>query len=180
MEAALTPGDAFPTADLHIADGHVRIGVMVCFDREFPESARALMLGGAEVILTPNACLLGDDRVGQLRARAFENMVGVAMANYAAPEPADPGGCDGRSVAFSGICFAPDGRPWTTRWPRPAANRASTWPRSISTSCAPTASARSGATPTASRAPTRRSSPTRRRRSSPATTRGAHGPDPST
>jgi predicted amidohydrolase len=111
MEAALTPGDAFPTSDLHIADGHVRIGVMVCFDREFPESARALMLGGAEVILTPNACLLSDDRVGQFRARAFENMVGVAMANYAADEPVDPGGCNGRSVAFSGICFTPDGRP---------------------------------------------------------------------
>jgi predicted amidohydrolase len=111
MEAALTPGDAFPTADLHIADGHVRIGVMVCFDREFPESARALMLGGAEVILTPNACLLGDDRVGQFRARAFENMVGAAMANYAASESADPLGCNGRSVAFSGICFTPEGRP---------------------------------------------------------------------
>jgi predicted amidohydrolase len=114
MEAALTPGDTFPTADLDTAGGRVRVGVMVCFDREFPESARALMLGGAEVILTPNACLLGDDRVGQFRARAFENMVGVAMANYATPEPAnpaDPGECNGRSVAFSGICFAPDGRP---------------------------------------------------------------------
>jgi len=111
MEAALTPGDGFPTADLDTAGGPVRIGVMICFDREFPEAARALMLGGAEVILTPNACLLGDDRVGQFRARAFENMVGVAMANYAADDPADPDGCNGRSVAFSGICFTPEGRP---------------------------------------------------------------------
>jgi len=27
---------------------------MICFDREFPESARLLMLNGAEIILTPN------------------------------------------------------------------------------------------------------------------------------
>ncbi len=60
-----------------------------------------LMLNGAEVILTPNACALddresgiGDVRIAQFRARAFENLVGVAMANYAAPQH------DGRSVAF--------------------------------------------------------------------------------
>ena len=114
MEAALTPGDGFRVADLDLARGRVRVGVMVCYDREFPESARALMLDGAEVVLTPNACLLTDDRVGQFRARAFENMVGVAMANYAtpdAPDPSDPGECNGRSVAFTGICFAPDGTP---------------------------------------------------------------------
>ncbi len=71
---------------------------MICFDREFPESAR---LKGAEVVLTPNACELQDDaagigdiRVAQFRSRAFENAIGVAMANYAAPQ------LDGRSVAF--------------------------------------------------------------------------------
>lgn len=74
---------------------------MICFDREFPESARLLMLKGAEVVLTPNACELQDDaaglgdiRIAQFRSRAFENAVGVAMANYAAPQ------LDGRSVAF--------------------------------------------------------------------------------
>jgi N-carbamoylputrescine amidase len=113
MEWALTPGDGFRVTDLDVACGRVRVGVMICYDREFPESARALMLGGAEVILTPNACPLTDDRIGQFRARAFENMVGVAMANYAAPDPAarDPGACNGRSAAFSGICFAADGTP---------------------------------------------------------------------
>ncbi len=59
-----------------------------------------LMLGGAELILTPNACPLandpeiGDLRLAQFRARAWENLVAVAMANYAAPE------CDGSSVAY--------------------------------------------------------------------------------
>jgi N-carbamoylputrescine amidase len=62
------------------------------------------MLGGAEVIVTPNACPLTGDRIGQFRARAFENMVAVAMANY--PR------FGGRSCAFDGIAFAPaDGSP---------------------------------------------------------------------
>lgn len=103
-EAAFTPGDAFPVADLDTAAGTVRVGVMICYDREFPESARELMLGGAELILTPNACELTDDRVGQFRARAFENMVAVAMANYPAPR------WNGRSCAFDGMVAAePDG-----------------------------------------------------------------------
>jgi N-carbamoylputrescine amidase len=113
-ENDVTPGDRLPTAELDTAAGTVRVGVMICFDREFPETARALMLGGAELLLTPNACPLPDDRVGQFRARAFENMVGVAMANYAAEPDDDPDGfdaCDGRSVAFSGIAFDADGRP---------------------------------------------------------------------
>ena len=112
MEAALTPGDGFRVADLDTRAGTVRVGLMICYDREFPESARVLMLGGAELILTPNACGLDADRLGQFRARAYENMVGVAMANYATPDPADDLGhlepldvCNGHSVAFSGIKF---------------------------------------------------------------------------
>jgi len=61
--------------------------------------ARVLMLKGAELILTPNACMLEPNQIGQFRARAFENMVGVAMANYAAPQ------ANGHSVAFDGIAF---------------------------------------------------------------------------
>jgi N-carbamoylputrescine amidase len=112
MEAALTPGDAFRVADLDTRSGTVRVGIMICYDREFPESARMLMLGGAEVILTPNACGLDIDRLGQFRARAYENMVGVAMANYATPDlTADRGHlqpldvCNGHSVAFSGMRY---------------------------------------------------------------------------
>jgi len=110
-EAVLEPGSDFPVVDLELKDGTVRVGVMICYDREFPESARLLMLGGAEIILTPNACPLDDDRVGQFRARAFENMVGVAMANYAAPDPLSDGRdtYNGHSVAFSGICYGTSG-----------------------------------------------------------------------
>ena len=98
-EAALTPGDGFCVCTLDTDGGDVRIGAMICFDREFPESARILMLKGAELILTPNACTLEVNRISQFRARAYENMVGVAMTNYAAPQ------ANGHSVAFDAVAF---------------------------------------------------------------------------
>ncbi len=102
-EAACTPGDGFYVCTLDTAQGGVQIGAMICYDREFPESARVLMLKGAEIILTPNACDLEANRIGQFRARAFENMVGVAMANY-------PGAGMGHSVAFDPIAFDKSGQ----------------------------------------------------------------------
>ena len=39
------------------------VGAMICYDRGFPESARILMLKGAELILVPNASDLGDSVV---------------------------------------------------------------------------------------------------------------------
>ena len=99
-EAACTPGEEFFVAPLNTESGDVQVGAMICFDREFPESARILMLKGAELILTPNACTLDEHRIGQFKARAYENMVGVAMANYAAPQ------CNGHSVAFDAVAFA--------------------------------------------------------------------------
>jgi len=50
-EAALTPGDTFPVATIDSGKGDLRVGAMICYDREFPESARLLMLGGAELIV---------------------------------------------------------------------------------------------------------------------------------
>lgn len=101
-EAALTPGDRFEVCTLDTAVGEVKVGTMICYDREFPESARCLMLAGAELILTPNACALEGNRLAQFRARAFENMVAVVMANYA-------GAGMGHSVAYDGIAFGADG-----------------------------------------------------------------------
>jgi predicted amidohydrolase len=100
LEKYLIPGTEFLVCDLDTKSGPVKTGAMICFDREFPESARILMLKGAEIILVPNACTLDDNRLGQFRARAFENMLGVAMANYAAPQ------YNGLSVAFDGIVYA--------------------------------------------------------------------------
>ena len=97
VERHLTPGDDYPVTDLDARVGPLRVGTMICYDREFPEAARELMLGGAEVVLVPNACDLTDDRFGQVRARAFENMQAHVVANYAAPT------FNGRSCAFDGV-----------------------------------------------------------------------------
>lgn len=101
VEKHLTPGDDFYTAPLHTAAGEVQIGAMICYDREFPESARILMLKGAEIILIPNACPLEQNRLMQLRTRAFENMVGAAVANYPYGKP----DCNGHSAAYDGMAY---------------------------------------------------------------------------
>jgi predicted amidohydrolase len=100
-EKRLTPGDDFYVSDLNTESGKVKIGAMICYDREFPESARILMLKGAEIILVPNACPMEINRLSQLRARAFENMVGIATANYPKEQP----DCNGHSSAYDGIAY---------------------------------------------------------------------------
>lgn len=99
MEEVIEPGDDFHVSTLDTAQGDLAVGAMICFDREFPESARLLMLKGAELILTPNACELEINRLSQYRARSFENMVALAMANYPYPQFND------NSIAFDGIAF---------------------------------------------------------------------------
>lgn len=99
IESALMPGDDFPVCELDTERGNVKVGFMICYDREFPESARILMLKGAELILTPNACTLDEHRLSQFKTRAIENMVGVAMTNYAAPQN------NGHSIAFDPIAY---------------------------------------------------------------------------
>ena len=93
-ERVLEPGTEFKVCDF---DG-VKIGIMICYDREYPESARILMLKGAEIILVPNDCVSMRPRLQALSTRAYENMCGVAMAN--------PNGKNaGNSCAFSPICW---------------------------------------------------------------------------
>ncbi len=101
MEASMTPGEGFSTGVLDTRGGPVRVGAMICFDREHPESARILMLQGAELVLTPNACRLDTMRLDQFKVRAWENAMGVAMANYPAPV------CNGCSTAYdaNGTCL---------------------------------------------------------------------------
>ncbi len=102
-ESWLTPGDDFYVADLDTAKGNVKVGSMICYDREFPESARILMLKGAEILLVPNACPMEINRISQLRGRAYENMLGIATVNYPAGQP----DCNGHSTAFDGIAYRP-------------------------------------------------------------------------
>lgn len=104
VERNLTPGEAFYVTDLDTAQGNVKVGAMICYDREFPESARILMLKGAELILVPNACPMEINRLCQLRARAYENMLAVATCNYPESVP----DCNGRSTVFDGVAYLPD------------------------------------------------------------------------
>lgn len=104
VERNLTPGEAFYVTDLDTAQGNVKVGAMICYDREFPESARILMLKGAELILVPNACPMEINRLCQLRARAYENMLAVATCNY----PENVPDCNGRSTVFDSVAYLPD------------------------------------------------------------------------
>lgn len=104
-ERYLGAGDDFFVVDLDTDAGPVKVGSMICYDREFAESARILMLKGAEVILVPNACPMEVNRLCQLRCRAFENMVGIATANYCEGTP----DCNGHSSAFDGVAYRSDG-----------------------------------------------------------------------
>ncbi len=103
-EKVLTAGDDFYVTDLDTPKGVVKCGAMICYDREFPESARLLMLKGAELILVPNACPMEINRLSQLRARAFENMLGIATCNYPKGHP----DCNGHSSAFDGVVYLPN------------------------------------------------------------------------
>ena len=76
---------------------------MICYDREFPESARILMLKGAELILVPNASPMEINHLSQLRARTYENMLAIATCNY----PCDVPDCNGNSSVFDGVAYLP-------------------------------------------------------------------------
>lgn len=104
VERALTPGEDFYVTELDTAIGPVKVGAMICFDREFPESARILMLKGAEIVLVPNACPMEINRLAQLRGRAYENMIGIATCNYPMGVP----DCNGHSNAFDGMAYWPE------------------------------------------------------------------------
>ena len=100
-ESVLCAGDDFPVAVLDTAKGDITVGSMICYDREFPESARILMLRGAELLLVPNACPMEINRLSQLRGRAYEDMLAIATCNYPAPHP----DCNGHSTLFDGVAY---------------------------------------------------------------------------
>lgn len=103
-ECRLDAGDDFYVADLETAKGTIKTGSMICYDREFPESARVLMLQGAELLLVPNACPMEINRLSQLRGRAYENMMAIATCNYPESQP----DCNGHSTMFDGVAYLPE------------------------------------------------------------------------
>ena len=96
-------GEVFLTRDLDTRKGSIKVGSMICYDREFPESARILMLQGTELVLVPNACPMEINRLSQLRGRAYENMLAIATCNYPSPHP----DCNGHSTLFDGVIYLP-------------------------------------------------------------------------
>ena len=80
-------GSEFPVWRFETATGGFTGGIMICYDREHPESGRLLMLQDADVIFNPLACPCPTDDIHRclLRTRAFENAVYLCMANHAAP-----------------------------------------------------------------------------------------------
>ena len=103
-ESRLDSGDEFFVTDLDTRIGQVKVGSMICYDREFPESARILMLKGAELALVPNACPMEINRLSQLRGRAYENMMAIATCNYPEGKP----DCNGHSSVFDGVAYLPE------------------------------------------------------------------------
>lgn len=93
-------GDGFPVVELN----GWRVGLLICYDVEFPENTRRLALAGAELMLVPTANMTPYDFVCEVtvRARAFENQCYLVYANYCGSEG------DIQYCGQSSIC-APDG-----------------------------------------------------------------------
>lgn len=88
-----------------VADiGGWSVGLLICYDVEFPEAARLLALQGADLIVVPTALMVPYERIPDLLipARAYENQLYIAYANYCGRE-ADLVYCGKSTIA------APDG-----------------------------------------------------------------------
>jgi predicted amidohydrolase len=95
------PGDGdFTVVGL---DG-VNIGILICYDVEFPESVRALALAGADLVAVPTALMRPYEIVARtlVPARAYENQVYVAYANRSGEEA-------GLSYCGESCVVGPDG-----------------------------------------------------------------------
>ena len=81
----VTPGDEVCVVDTDLG----RIGMIICFDGDYPELSRVTALRGAEVIARPSALLRSAD-IWELtnRARAYDNHVYVVGANSTGVDPA--------------------------------------------------------------------------------------------
>jgi len=88
-----------------------KLGLAICYDIEFPEVARSLVLKGAEAILVPTACRKPYESVStqMVPTRAEENEICVAYCNYTGAERGNQyfglstvAGPDGKIVAQAG------------------------------------------------------------------------------
>ena len=95
------PGDALIIAELE----GLNIGILICYDVEFPEAVRALTCAGADLIAVPTALMEDYCRVAEkvVPARAYESEVYVAYVNRC--------GSEGETIYCGRSCLVgPDGR----------------------------------------------------------------------
>lgn len=94
-------GNSLVMAEL---DG-LKLGILICYDVEFPEAVRALALAGADLIAVPTALIQPFDIVARtlVPARAFENQVYVAYAGMCGNE-------GGLSYCGLSCIVGPDGK----------------------------------------------------------------------
>jgi len=74
IEGGVTPGDSYPVFQTRFG----KLGMMICWDVHFPEVARGLSTGGAEVIAMP----IWGGNPALARARAIENQVFLVSSTY--------------------------------------------------------------------------------------------------
>ncbi len=93
-------GDYLVTAEL----GELKIGILICYDVEFPEAVRALALAGAHLIAVPTALMEPFGLIARtvVPARAYESQVYVACAGLCGKE---------RNLTYCGLSsiVGPDG-----------------------------------------------------------------------
>ena len=98
-----TPSDdGFHVFDLN----GVKTGIVVCFDRHYPESIRTEALRGAELILIPTANTKAEPTElfeQEIRVQAFQNECCIAMCNRVGKEAA-------MDFAGESLVADPDGR----------------------------------------------------------------------
>lgn len=96
-----TPFDGHPVYDLPWG----RLGVVICFDRHFPETYRRSALAGADVIVTPTCCESGEPLdlfEAEMRTLSFHNSVYSLLANRCGDEGE-------RSYAGASLICGPQG-----------------------------------------------------------------------
>ena len=111
-EFGVVPGDAWPVFEAKGA----RIGVQICHDNSFPESARCLALNGADIIFWPHLMSGwgGEFMDILMRAPAIHNGIHHVPVSYGCPEDKSwmPGMMLGRSsiIAPDAVILADAGR----------------------------------------------------------------------
>ncbi|MCP2670919.1 carbon-nitrogen hydrolase family protein [Maricaulaceae bacterium EIL42A08] len=82
-----------------------RIGVVICYDRHFPESWRRCALAGAEIIAIPSCNLASENTTlfaHEIAVMAYQNSVFAAMSNRCGTE-------EGTQYAGHSVIAGPDG-----------------------------------------------------------------------